>query len=65
MKRGCSQRLIVYGVHEYWVMGPALSTISVLVLGPPVLDTARVFPMGSNVVSTLLPDLSTDDVFSE
>ncbi len=56
-----------YGVREYWVVDPASSTIEVLVLGPAGLETSRVFPMGSVVVSPLLPGLvlAVDDVFAE
>ncbi|HWI52586.1 MAG TPA: Uma2 family endonuclease [Symbiobacteriaceae bacterium] len=56
-----------YGVREYWVVDPAASTIEVLVLGASGLETSRVFPIGSAVVSLLLPDLllTVDDVFAE
>jgi len=56
-----------YGVREYWVVDPASATIEVLVLGSSGLETSRVFPKGSVVVSPLLPDLLLEvaEVFAE
>lgn len=56
-----------YGVREYWIVDPAASAIEVLVLGPVGLETSRVFPWGSALVSPLLPDLilAVDEVFAE
>lgn len=56
-----------YGVREYWVVAPASAGIEVLTLGPNGLETWRVFPTGTALVSPLLTDftLAVNDLFAE
>ncbi|HYG58880.1 MAG TPA: Uma2 family endonuclease [Symbiobacteriaceae bacterium] len=56
-----------YGVREYWVVDPEGCTLEVLTQAPGGLDTWRVFPVGSEAASPLLPGLSIPvaDLFIE
>lgn len=56
-----------YGVREYWVIDPVSAGVEVLTLGANGLETWRVFPAGTALVSPLLPDfsLAVDALFAE
>lgn len=56
-----------YGVREYWIADPERSTLEVLIQAPTGLETWRVFPLGTEATSPLLPGfaLSVNQLFNQ